>query len=100
MIKTFKLITGEELIANIDSSDDDFITCSDVMTLQVGADPKTGQPVQGFANWPALAALGQKVKFPVKSLLTSLLEPHSELADYFRQATTGIVVPKNSIIHG
>lgn len=92
-VKTFKVIGGEEIVCNVMVETSNFVIATDVVVLQVVRDPKTGEQMQAFGNWPALAKLGQEIKIPVSALLTFPVEAHEELARQYISNVTGLELP-------
>lgn len=92
-VLTFKVIGGEELVANVSHVGSDFITAEDVVVLQMMQHPETGKPVQAFGDWPALAKRGQEMRIPVSALLSMPVEAHEELARHYISNVTGLELP-------
>ncbi len=92
-IKTFKLINGEELLADIKSSAAGFIHAANVVVLQVMAHPETGRPVQSFCNWPALAKPDQVMIIPLAALMSYPADVHEELERQYLASVTGLELP-------
>lgn len=92
-VKTFKIIGGEELIADVDTIDDTFIHAASVVVLQLVQHPETGKTIQAFGDWPALAKPGQTIRIPVASLLTMPASAHEELERQYIANVTGLELP-------
>ena len=94
-VLTFKVIGGEELVANVIHIGDDFIQATDVVVLQMMQHPESGKPVQAFGDWPALAKrdTGEPLRIPVSALLTMPTEAHEELTRHYISNVTGLELP-------
>jgi hypothetical protein len=92
-IKTFKLINGEELIADIKSLDTTHIHAENVVVLQVMAHPETGRPIQSFCNWPALAKQDQVMIIPLTAVMSYPADVHEELERQYLSSVTGLELP-------
>ena len=92
-VKTFKVLGGEELIANVIHVGDRFVVAADVVVLQFMQHPETGKPVKAYGDYPALAKLGQDISFPITSLLTMPVDAHEELERQYVANVTGLELP-------
>lgn len=92
-VKVFKLINGEEIIANVMSIGTDRITVQNPCVLQMVQHPETKQPIQAFADWPALARHEQDVQIPITALTAFPLDAHEELERNYVSNITGLELP-------
>lgn len=89
----FKLNTGEEIVARVEELHSDYIVVSHPISMVVTQ--------QGLQMVPTLfsANLESNVRLNNNSI-SMVSAPREDIADSYRQATTGITVPKKQIITG
>lgn len=92
-IKTFKLINGEELIADINNISDTAIHAENVVVLQVVQHPETGCPMQSFCNWPMLAREKEIISIPLTCVMSMPVHVHEELERQYLASVTGLELP-------
>ena len=93
-VSVFKLITGEEIVARVEELHPDYLVLSHPISMVVTQ--------QGLQMVPSLfsANLESNVRLN-KNSVSMVSEPREDIADSYRQATTGITVPpKKQIITG
>lgn len=93
-VSVFKLITGEEIVARVEELHTDYLVLSHPISMVVTQ--------QGLQMVPSLfsANLESNVRLN-KNSVSMVSEPREDIADSYRQATTGITVPpKKQIITG
>jgi hypothetical protein len=92
-VMTFVLVTGQEIVADVDHVGDDFVHARDPLVFQQGRDPETGRIVNGFAEWPALAERSQTIRVPISGILSMPAEAHEEIKRNYIANTTGLALP-------
>jgi len=90
----FKLITSEEIVARVEEQHQDFLVLSHPITMVVTQ--------QGLQMIPSLFSANIEANVQLnKSSISMVTEPREDIADSYRQATTGISVPpRKQIITG
>ena len=90
----FKLVTGEELIARVEQSHDNYLVISNPISVVISP--------QGLQMIPTLLSAKQEAHVRLNSNSYSMVsEPREDVPDSYRQATTGITVPpRKQIITG
>ena len=93
-VYTFKLVTGEELIARVEESNDDHLVLTQPISVVISP--------QGLQMVPSLLSAKQTANVRLNRNSYSMVsEPREDVADSYRQATTGISVPpRKQIITG
>jgi hypothetical protein len=95
-VRTFPLVSGQELIVDLIHIDDQFIHVQTPMVFQTVRHPETGQPIHGFGEWPALAdpkADQDSIRIPIASVLCMPLIPHEEVVRSYISNITGLELP-------
>lgn len=95
-VRTFPLVSGQELVVDLIHIDDRFIHVSTPMVFQTVRHPETGQPIHGFGEWPALADPKQedtRIRIPIASVLCMPLKPHEEVERNYISNITGLELP-------
>ena len=94
-VRTFPLVSGQELVVDLSHIDDRFIHVATPMVFQTVRHPETGQPVHGFGEWPALANPEQDdlVRIPIASVLAMPLKAHEEVERNYISNITGLELP-------
>lgn len=96
-VHTFPLIGGQELVVDLIYVDKRFIVVSNPMVFQVVRHPETGQPMQGFGEWPALADpksdQNTQIQIPISSVLAMPLKAHEEVERSYISNVTGLDLP-------
>lgn len=92
-IMTFKIIGGEELVAEIINDTSEFIEVTNVVVLSQMQDPKTKKMITVFSNWPALAEVGYIIKIPKTALLCYPVNTHEQIRNQYSLNITGLVIP-------
>jgi len=95
-VRTFPLVSGQELVVDLIHIDDKFIHVATPMVFQTVRHPETGQPIHGFGEWPALADPKQdqdRVRIPIASVLCMPLKAHEEVERNYISNITGLELP-------
>lgn len=94
---TFPLIGGQELVVDLVHIDDRFIYVMTPMVFQIVRHPQTGEPMQGFGEWPALVDpkhdMNTQIRIPVSSVLAMPLKAHEEVERSYISNVTGLDLP-------
>ena len=101
-ILTLKLVTGEEVLGEVESESESEIVLVNPVGIAIVRDPKTGQPNVGFAPFPIHAEqkTGATVALNKKSVVYSY-EPAADFVNNYNSIFgSGIVVPQKQIITG
>ena len=93
MIKLIRLVSGEELIAEVDQSENDYaITIKDALVLIPAGEGKIGiMPFMPYTE--AAKGLVIKTKF-----VMFMIDPVEDLKRQFTSAKTGLTLPNNGKI--
>ena len=93
-IKLLRLVSGEEVIAEITNSNEDSYQINDAIVMIPAGEGKLG-----FMPWMPYtkAADGVSVR---KQDVMFVIDPIEDLVDQFRQARSGIQTPPKGIITG
>ncbi len=91
-IVTFRLITGETLLARFESRDHKNIT----ITKPVVANPIQNEQGYGIYYTPFCATVDEAEKFliPLTSLIMEPMAPRKELAESYIKMTIGLDIPQ------
>lgn len=92
-IKSVVLANGQELVAHVVAVDENFVQLTDPLVLQQMIDQKTGRPIVGFAEWPAMARRGQTIRVPITGLLAMPALVLEEVERSYISNTTGLSLP-------
>ena len=92
-IKTIKTINGDELVLDLKGIVDGCVVADTVLIMQMMQDPKTGNVVPAFGDWPALAKPGQTLRIPVTAILSMPVDAHEEVARQYTSNVTGLQLP-------
>lgn len=97
-VVVMKLISGEEVIAKIDSTTDNGVSVTKPLVLGLHQDPASGQPVVGLA--PYVFGIDESKKISIdSSKWLFITDARKEASDQYLSSTTGIeVVSSSSII--
>lgn len=101
-ILAMKLVTGEEILGEIESESETEIVLVNPVGIAIVRDPKTGQPNVGFAPFPLHAEqkTGATVALSKKSVVYSYQPAEDFVNNYNSIFGSGIVVPQKQIITG
>jgi hypothetical protein len=93
-IKTFRLTSGEELIAELVDDQNGCLHVKNPLRIQLAQNAQ-GQVQLGFAEWPEFADPDQldPVRIPHSALACFPLKPYSQLETQYESTVTGIVLP-------
>jgi hypothetical protein len=92
-VYTFKLSSGEELVAKVTSIDGDWITVSH--PVAVAPSP------QGMALVPALFTADHEKKISINITMVSMIATtDSSVKNKYTEATTGIALPEKKLVFG
>ena len=100
-IKILKLITGEEVLGEIESESETEIVISNPVGVAI-VRGKDGQPNVGFAPFPLHAEQksGQTIAFSKKNVVYSYVPAEDFVNNYNQIFGSGIVLPKKQLIVG
>lgn len=99
-IKGIKLVTGEDVIADVENSGDNRYKLNNPVSLRV-VPPQIagGPPSMGFMPFPAFGdSTESMIVEPLHVVYT--YTPVSDIIDNYKQLQTGIVTPSKQIITG
>ena len=88
-----KTIAGEEIIGNDVHVYDDVVTMKDTVVLRGVQDPKTGEVIAGFGDWPAVGLIGQVYRIPTSALVLMPYTIHEDLERQYISNVTGMMLP-------
>lgn len=99
-IQGIKLVTGEEIIADIENSGDNrFKLTNPVQLRMVPPQIAGGAPSMGFVPFPAFGENDKPILIePLHAVYT--YTPVSDIIDNYKQLNSGIVTPSKQIITG
>lgn len=92
-VQTFKLVNGEEVVADVSHVGSDFIHADHAVVLSNMKHPESGQIIRGFGDWPALAEPGQSLRIPITAIMVMPVAAHEDLVRHFISAVTGLELP-------
>jgi hypothetical protein len=102
-IKAFKLITGEDILGEVESESETEFVLENPVGIAVVRDPKTGQPNIGFAPFPLHAEqkTGATIAISKKNVVYSYKPAEDFITNYDSIFGSGIIVPpQKQIITG
>jgi len=102
-IKAFKLITGEDILGEVESESETEFVIENPVGIAVVRDPETGQPNIGFAPFPIHAEQksGSTIAISKKNIVYSYKPAEDFITNYDSIFSAGIIVPQQkSIITG
>ncbi len=88
-----KTIAGEEIIGNDIHVIEGYVTMKDTVVLRGVQDPKTGEVIAGFGDWPAVGALGQTYRIPMTAIVLMPYSIHEDLERQYIANVTGMELP-------
>jgi len=88
-----KTIAGEEIIGNDIFISDGVVTMKDTVVLRGVQDPKTGEVIAGFGDWPAVGLVGQSYRIPLTALVLMPYQVHEDLERQYISNVTGMTLP-------
>lgn len=93
-VLAIKTIAGEEIIGNnVRVVDNDWVFMKDTVVLRGVQDPKTGDVIAGFGDWPAVGRIGQEYRIPVSSIVLMPYLIHEDLERQYISNVTGMALP-------
>jgi len=94
-ILTLKLVTGEEVLGEIESESETEFVLVNPVGIAIVRDPKTGQPNVGFAPFPIHAEqkTGATVALNKKNVVYSYVPAEDFINNYNQIFGSGIVLP-------
>lgn len=96
-----KLVTGEEVIADIENSGDNRMILTNPVALRmVPPQIQGGPPSMGFVPFPMFAAPNRKILIEPLHVVYSYLPDEEIVSNYNAQFGSGIVTPSKQIITG
>jgi hypothetical protein len=98
-----KLITGEEILGEIESESETEFVIQNAVGIAVIRDPKTGQPSVGFAPFPIHAEQERDSTIAIakKNVVYSYVPAQDFVDNYNQIFGSGIIVPpQKSLITG
>jgi len=90
-IQLLRLTSGEEVIGNVSDTDDSWYVEDAIVMIPAG------EGKLGFMPWMPYTKAKDGVEIPKKHVMF-VVEPIDDLKEQHRQATSGLVVPKQGII--
>jgi hypothetical protein len=98
-IKGLKLVTGEDVISDVENSGDNrYKLTNSVQLRMVPPQVAGGQPSMGFVPFPPFASKGPLLLEPLH--VAYMYEPIEEIVDNYKQTFSGIITPPKQIITG
>jgi hypothetical protein len=91
---TFKLVTGEEIVAKVEDVGDDHYVVSKPCTIMPNAQGQMQMVPSAYTM-----ELDKNVQINI-SAVAMIFEPNESVQTAYTKATTGIDVPEKKIIHG
>lgn len=94
-VVTFRLTSGEELIATLLAEQHGFLEVQSPLRIQLGQSPD-GSLQLGFAEWPEFADPNQHqlpVRIPISAVSCMPQAPYSQLEAQYTSTVTGVLVP-------
>jgi hypothetical protein len=92
-VKSFKLTTGEELVAELLHETGMGYVVKNPLVVHVMRGPD-GQGSLAFAQWSMIQTSGAQIELYDHAVLCKPAEIIAEVADSYRQQTSSIVLPK------
>jgi hypothetical protein len=101
-ILAMKLVTGEEILGEIESESETEFVLENPVGIAIVRDPKTGQPNVGFAPFPLHAEQkkGSTLAIAKKNVVYSYVPAEDFVNNYNSIFGAGIVISKQQIITG
>ena len=99
-ILAMKLITGEEILGEIESESETEFVIENPVGIAIVRDPKTGQPNVGFAPFPLHAEqkTGTTLAINKKSVVYSYVPAQDFINNYNSIFGSGLVVPSTKTL--
>lgn len=98
-IKGMKLVTGEDVIADIENSGDNRYKLTNAVQLRMVPPQIAGsQPSMGFVPFPPFGNNKQVVIEPLH--VAYMYDPIEDIVENYKQAFGGILTPSKQIITG
>lgn len=88
-----KTIAGEEVIGHSVVVTDNHVNMKDTVVLRGVQNPKTGEVIPGFGDWPAVGVLGQTYSIPLTALVLEPYKVHEDLERQYISNVTGMELP-------
>jgi len=97
-----KLVTGEEIIADVSFTEDGRFNLTNSVQLRLMPPQRPGaEPGMGFAPFPPLAKQGKDVTTLVEPIhIVYTYTPDDVIIDNYRATFSGILTPSKQIIAG
>ena len=92
-VLAIKTITGEEVIGHTVHVTSEHVTMKDTVVLRGVQDPKTGEVIAGFGDWPAVGLVGQMYRIPLTALVLLPYSVHEDLERQYISNVTGMELP-------
>jgi len=95
-VQAFKLITGEDIIADLESESETEFVLSNPLGIAVMRNPQTGQPQIGFAPFPIHGQEDPQktMMFSKKHVVYSYTPGDDFVHNYDKIFGAGLIVPK------
>lgn len=99
-IKGMKLVTGEEVIAEVENSGDNRYKLTNPVQIRIVPPQMSGaQPSMGFVPFPTFG--GEKQSLVIEPLhVVYTYDPVDDIIDNYKQTFGGIITPPKQIITG
>lgn len=97
-----KLVTGEDVIANVDYTSDGKYKLNNAVQLRVvPPQVRGGEPSMGFVPFPALSKMSDKNFVEIEPIhVVYSYTPEDSVVDNYRAVFSGIVTPSKQLITG
>ena len=97
-----KLVTGEEIVSNVEYTPDGKYRLVDAVQLRImPPQMRGGEPSMGFVPFPALAKLSSQNFVDLEPIhVVYSYTPDDSVVDNYRAAFSGIVTPSKQLITG
>lgn len=97
-VKIFKLLNGEELIAELDREEGGVLFLRKPLGLGMQVDHERQKQTLVFVPYMPYSSATEEVVIPASSLLMEPLTPVDSLANDYAEATGGIIAPRRTLI--
>jgi len=95
-VMAFKLLTGEEIIAELVESTGQGYKIKTPLVVHVVRDQ--GGPALAFARWSFVQKEGEVIHLYEHSIVSAPVEVTDDVSDTYTSQVTGLVLPKQGIV--